>query len=244
MSPGGHAATPRPSKGRRAIGGWSITAMKMAFALWAGKLCSNQSNGRTTAGFVQKAARCQDPWQARGGGASAAGSRCRMISPRTDSECNGVSSIRTEGNGACALPGWKLIIAGKGSSVGGCSPLTVTVGDRSYEASVVLEISSGAQGGLVYSITNVVSRRRVQHPTDVHVQLRRGAKLDAPEPADAGLYIRVTNRSNVDVSLLMMEQTGPNIPGRWKFPDFTITFFADSRVSKWVSIALARERSW
>jgi len=42
----------------------------------------------------------------------------------------------------------RLAIRGKGTSVADCSPLTVIVGDRSYEASVVLEISAGAQGGL------------------------------------------------------------------------------------------------
>jgi xylan 1,4-beta-xylosidase len=42
-----------------------------------------------------------------------------------------------------------LIIKGKGSSVADSSPLTTIVGDRSYEAVVVLDISSEAQAGLV-----------------------------------------------------------------------------------------------
>lgn len=42
-----------------------------------------------------------------------------------------------------------LLIRGKGSSAADCSPLTVLVGDRSYEASIELEISNGAQGGLL-----------------------------------------------------------------------------------------------
>jgi xylan 1,4-beta-xylosidase len=42
-----------------------------------------------------------------------------------------------------------LIIKGKGSSVADSSPLTTIVGDRSYEAVVVLDISSKAQAGLV-----------------------------------------------------------------------------------------------
>jgi xylan 1,4-beta-xylosidase len=42
-----------------------------------------------------------------------------------------------------------LTIQGKGLSVADSSPLTFIVGDRSYEASVTLEIGAGAQGGLV-----------------------------------------------------------------------------------------------
>jgi xylan 1,4-beta-xylosidase len=41
-----------------------------------------------------------------------------------------------------------LVLAGKGSSPADCSPLTCTVGDRSYQASVELEIIGEAQGGL------------------------------------------------------------------------------------------------
>ena len=42
-----------------------------------------------------------------------------------------------------------LVLAGKGSSPADCSPLLCIAGDRSYEASVELEISGQAQGGLV-----------------------------------------------------------------------------------------------
>lgn len=42
-----------------------------------------------------------------------------------------------------------LIIKGKGSSVADSSPLTCIVGDRSYEAVVVLDVSADAQAGLV-----------------------------------------------------------------------------------------------
>jgi len=41
-----------------------------------------------------------------------------------------------------------LALRGKGSSLADCSPLTCIVGDRSYEASVALEISGDAHGGL------------------------------------------------------------------------------------------------
>lgn len=42
-----------------------------------------------------------------------------------------------------------VVIEGKGSSAADCSPLTCIVGDRSYEATVSLEITGDAQGGLV-----------------------------------------------------------------------------------------------
>jgi len=45
--------------------------------------------------------------------------------------------------------GNSLLIQGKGASAADCSPLTCIVGDRDYEASVVLEMSEGAQGGLL-----------------------------------------------------------------------------------------------
>jgi len=41
-----------------------------------------------------------------------------------------------------------LVIEGKGASLADCSPLTCIVGDRSYEATVSLEITGDAQGGL------------------------------------------------------------------------------------------------
>jgi xylan 1,4-beta-xylosidase len=41
-----------------------------------------------------------------------------------------------------------LIIKGKGNALADSSPLTMIVGDRSYEASVTLDISENAQGGL------------------------------------------------------------------------------------------------
>jgi xylan 1,4-beta-xylosidase len=41
-----------------------------------------------------------------------------------------------------------LIVKGKGLSLADSSPLTLIVGDRSYEASLTLDISEAAQGGL------------------------------------------------------------------------------------------------
>jgi xylan 1,4-beta-xylosidase len=42
-----------------------------------------------------------------------------------------------------------LVIQAKGSSVSDCSPLTTIVGDRSYEASVTLDIAEGTHAGLI-----------------------------------------------------------------------------------------------
>jgi len=44
--------------------------------------------------------------------------------------------------------GGSLVLEGKGATLPDCSPLTCLVGDRSYEASVTLEMSGEAQGGL------------------------------------------------------------------------------------------------
>lgn len=41
-----------------------------------------------------------------------------------------------------------LVLKGKGTTLADCSPLTVIVGDRSYEVEVTLEMSGEAQGGL------------------------------------------------------------------------------------------------
>lgn len=41
-----------------------------------------------------------------------------------------------------------LVIAGKGTTLADCSPLTFLVGDRSYEAEITLEIGAGAQAGI------------------------------------------------------------------------------------------------
>ena len=40
------------------------------------------------------------------------------------------------------------MIAGKGTTLADCSPLTFLVGDRSYEAEITLEIGAGAQAGI------------------------------------------------------------------------------------------------
>ena len=41
-----------------------------------------------------------------------------------------------------------LVLRGKGNALADCSPLCLIVGDRSYEATVVLDVSGEAHGGL------------------------------------------------------------------------------------------------
>jgi xylan 1,4-beta-xylosidase len=47
-----------------------------------------------------------------------------------------------------------LVLQGKGASLADCSPLTCTVGDRSYEAAVSLEIMGEGHGGLALFYNN------------------------------------------------------------------------------------------
>lgn len=47
-----------------------------------------------------------------------------------------------------------LVLKAKGTTLADCSPLAVTVGDRSYEASVTLEMIGDAQGGLALFYDN------------------------------------------------------------------------------------------
>jgi xylan 1,4-beta-xylosidase len=91
-----------------------------------------------------------------------------------------------------------LIIQGKGSSPSDCSPLTVIVGDRSYEASVTLEISQGAQGGLLLfynergfcGIGFSTRQMFTYHYGEEHAWMRQNMPTDT-------VHIKVTNRSNV-----------------------------------------------
>ena len=53
---GGHVGTHRWCRGRRAIGGASITVTKIRIGRWGARCCSIQSNGATTAGRVSAAA--------------------------------------------------------------------------------------------------------------------------------------------------------------------------------------------
>jgi xylan 1,4-beta-xylosidase len=91
-----------------------------------------------------------------------------------------------------------LTLRAKGSSVGDCSPLTVTVGDRSYAASVVLEISGGAQGGLVLFYNERcfcgVGFNTQQMFTYNYGEEQSWMRQTLPTKV---VHVRVTNRSNV-----------------------------------------------
>jgi xylan 1,4-beta-xylosidase len=91
-----------------------------------------------------------------------------------------------------------LVIKAKGASVSDCSPLTVIAGDRSYEASVTLEISEGAQGGLLLFYNQRafcgVGFSRTQMFTynyaEEHAWMRQNIRTNT-------VHIRVTNRCNI-----------------------------------------------
>ena len=91
-----------------------------------------------------------------------------------------------------------LVIEAKGTSVADCSPLTAIVGDRSYEAHVILQISEGAQGGLLlfynqrgfcgvgFSTTQMFTYNYAEE----HAWMRKGIPTNT-------VHIKVTNRLNV-----------------------------------------------
>jgi xylan 1,4-beta-xylosidase len=91
-----------------------------------------------------------------------------------------------------------LIIQGKGSSVADCSPLTVIVGDRCYEASVVLTVSQGAQGGLALFYDQrgfcAIGFSREQMFTYNYSQEQVWMRQKMPTDT---VHIRLTNRANI-----------------------------------------------
>lgn len=94
--------------------------------------------------------------------------------------------------------GTSLVLQGKGRSLADCSPLTCLVGDRSYEASVVLEITGDAQGGLAlfydqrgfvgvgFSATHMHTYNYGQE----HEWMRQPV-------SSRTVHLRVTNRENI-----------------------------------------------
>jgi xylan 1,4-beta-xylosidase len=91
-----------------------------------------------------------------------------------------------------------LVIKAKGSSVAQSSPLTCIVGDRDYEASVVLDITEGTQGGLVLfynqrcfcGIGFDTKQMFTYNGGEEAVWMRQAAVART-------VHIRITNRSNV-----------------------------------------------
>ncbi|WP_454832436.1 family 43 glycosylhydrolase [Pseudoxanthomonas wuyuanensis] len=91
-----------------------------------------------------------------------------------------------------------LVLQGKGATPADCSPLTCQVGDRSYEASVVLETSGDVHGGLIlfYGPQAFVGagfgngQMRTYHRDQEAVWMR--------QPFDSRIvHIKLTNRENV-----------------------------------------------
>ncbi|KQZ28220.1 family 43 glycosylhydrolase [Duganella sp. Root1480D1] len=91
-----------------------------------------------------------------------------------------------------------LVIKGKGSSPADCSPLTCVVGDRDYEASVVLDISAGAQGGLLLYYSQRAYCGIGFSPEQMFTYHCSEEQSWMRENVSAGtIHIRLTNRANV-----------------------------------------------
>jgi xylan 1,4-beta-xylosidase len=91
-----------------------------------------------------------------------------------------------------------MLIRAKGTSVSDCSPLTAIVGDRSYQAAVVLEIPEGAQAGLLL-FYNQRAFCGVGFSTQQMFTYNYGEEqtwMRQSLPANI-VHIRVTNRSNI-----------------------------------------------
>jgi len=95
-----------------------------------------------------------------------------------------------------------LVLKAKGSSLADCSPLTCLVGDRSYEASVELEIGGDAHGGLAlfydgrgFAGVGASAREMLTYNYGQEITWMR-----QPLPAQAGprvMHLRLVNRENV-----------------------------------------------
>ncbi|MDH0867224.1 family 43 glycosylhydrolase [Mitsuaria sp. GD03876] len=101
-----------------------------------------------------------------------------------------------------ALQGRSLVLQAKGTTLADCSPLTCLVGDRSYEASVELEIGGDAHGGLAlfydgrgFAGIGASAREMLTYNYGQEI-----AWMRQPLPAQAGprvLHLRLVNRENV-----------------------------------------------
>ncbi|MGW8392615.1 family 43 glycosylhydrolase [Pseudoduganella sp. HUAS MS19] len=94
--------------------------------------------------------------------------------------------------------GQGLSIKGKGNSPADCSPLTCIVGDRDYEASVVLDISEGAQGGLLLYYSQRGFCGIGFSPTQMftyHCSEEQGWMRE--QIAAGTIHIRLANRGNI-----------------------------------------------
>ncbi|MDE2184378.1 MAG: family 43 glycosylhydrolase [Alphaproteobacteria bacterium] len=91
-----------------------------------------------------------------------------------------------------------LVLKGKGTTLADCSPLTVIVGDRSYEAEVALEMSGEAQGGLAI-FYNEHGNAAVGFGCEQMYTYYQGGEqswMRQKVPSNT-VHIKVTNRCNV-----------------------------------------------
>jgi xylan 1,4-beta-xylosidase len=91
-----------------------------------------------------------------------------------------------------------LVIKAKGTSPADCSPLTMIVGDQSYEASISLEMTEGALGGLAlfYDARGFVGIGSDGKQVYVYNFGQEHSWLRLPLAANP-LHLKVTNHANV-----------------------------------------------
>ncbi len=97
----------------------------------------------------------------------------------------------TVGNG-------RLVLKGKGAGIPTCSPLTQTVGDRSYEVTVSVELDGTIEAGLLLFFNDrlflgmgINGERMISY---------RGGKVShwrEPAPAASTMHLRIVNQRNV-----------------------------------------------
>lgn len=104
---------------------------------------------------------------------------------------------------AAAAPRWRyeagsLVLRGQGSALADCAPLTCITGDRSYEASVEIEVTGEGHGGLALYYDERghagIGVSRTQRLTYGYGQEHAWMREDRPPGV---VHLRLTNRENV-----------------------------------------------
>lgn len=91
-----------------------------------------------------------------------------------------------------------LVIKGKGLSPADCSPLTMIIGDRSYEAQVTLEMSGDAQGGLSLFYDNHGYVGLGFSAKQMHTYQYNAEQTWMRQPTPSNIvHIKVTNTENI-----------------------------------------------
>jgi len=113
-----------------------------------------------------------------------------------------------EENGRARIGGGALLLAGKGTGPGDCSPLTQLVGDRAYEISVAMELIGEVEGGLLLFFNDRLFLGMGHDGT--RMTTYRGGKASfwqEPAPATRHLHLRIVNDRNI-VTLYHSEDGG------------------------------------